>query len=159
MFCRAVSRERVSVRTVAAPTRGEIQALAEVFDLYRVHYGESPDVSRAARWLDENLGSGSLRAFVGEDGGTLVGFALTMEVPASLRLGRFWLIRDLFVLPAHRRLGVGRALLASVHAAAIEAGALRLVVQTEDDNDPAIRLYAGCGFELIEGYRSLLLPL
>jgi GNAT superfamily N-acetyltransferase len=74
--------------------------------------------------------------FIAEDSGRFVGFAITIEIPASLRLARYWQIRDLFVLPAHRRLGVGRALLASVRAAAIASGALRLVVQTEDDNDP-----------------------
>ncbi|HJQ74157.1 MAG TPA: GNAT family N-acetyltransferase, partial [Gaiellaceae bacterium] len=98
-------------------------------------------------------------AFVAEDGGELVGFAITAEVPASLRLARFWQIRDLFVFPTHRRLGAGRALLASVRAAAIESGALRLVLQTEDDNDPALRLYAESGYTLTEGYCSLSLPL
>jgi len=68
-----------------------------------------------------------------------------MDVPASLRLTHFCQIRDLFVLPTHRRLGVGRALLASVRAAAIASSALRLVVQTEDDNDPALRLYSDSG--------------
>jgi GNAT superfamily N-acetyltransferase len=152
-----VKRPGLSVRPVAAPTRGELEALAEIFDRYRVHYGEGSDVSRTARWLDGNLDAGRLRAFVAEEGGTLVGFAIATEITASLRLGRFWMIRDLFVLPAHRRLGAGRALLAAVRAAAIEAGALRLVVQTEDDNDPALRLYAESGFEVIEGYRSLAL--
>jgi ribosomal protein S18 acetylase RimI-like enzyme len=82
-----------------------------------------------------------------------------MEVPASLRLAHFWQIRDLFVLPTHRRLGVGRALLTSVRAAAIASGALRLVLQTEDDNDPALRLYADSDYTLIKGYCSLRLPL
>jgi GNAT superfamily N-acetyltransferase len=149
----------VSVRALAAPTRGEIEALAEIFDRYRAHYGEAPDGSRSASWLDGNLGTGRLRAFVAADGARLVGFAVTMEVPASLRLAHFWQIRDLYVLPTHRRLGVGRALLASVRAAAIASGALRLVVQTEEDNDAALRLYADCGYDLVEGYCSLLLPL
>jgi GNAT superfamily N-acetyltransferase len=149
----------VSVRPLAAPTRKEIEALAEIFDQYRAHYGEASDVARAASWLDENLSTGRLRAFVAEERARSIGLAITMEVPASLRLRHFWQIRDLFVLPAHRRLGVGRALLASVREAAIASGALRLVVQTEDDNDPALRLYAGSGYELIEGYRSLMLPL
>lgn len=149
----------VSVRGLVAPTPREIQALAEIFDRYRVHYCEPSDTSESARWLEENLGTSRLRAFVAEDSEGFVGFALTMEVPASLRLARFWQIRDLFVLATHRRLGVGRALLASVRAAAVEAGAVRLVLQTEDDNDPALRLYADSGYVLVEGYRSLTLPL
>ena len=82
-----------------------------------------------------------------------------MEVPASLRLTHFWQIRDLFVLPTHRRLGAGRALLASVREAATGSGALRLVLQAEDDNDPALGLYADTGYAPITGCCSLILPL
>ena len=153
------ANDPVSVRTLSAPTRGELEALAEIFDQYRAHYGEGSDTSRSQRWLDENLGTSRLRVFVAEGNGAFVGFATTIEVPASLRLAHFWQIRDLFVLPAHRRLGVGRALLAAVRAAAIASGALRLVLQTEDDNDPALHLYADSGYTLIKGYRTLMLPL
>jgi GNAT superfamily N-acetyltransferase len=153
------SVDLVSVRALATPTRREIEALAEIFDQYRAHYGEASDAFRSAFWLDENLSTGRLRVFVAEDSARFVGFAITMDVPASLRLAHFWQIRDLFVLPTHRRLGVGRALLASVRAAAIASSALRLVVQTEDDNDPALRLYADSGYALSKGYCSLMLPL
>ncbi|HET6867974.1 MAG TPA: GNAT family N-acetyltransferase [Solirubrobacteraceae bacterium] len=154
-----VASDLVSVRALATPTRSEIEALAEIFDQYRAHYGEASEVARSTRWLDENLRTSRLRAFVAEDGDRFVGFALTNEVPASLRLAHFWQIRDLFVLPTHRRLGVGAALLACVRAAAIESGALRLVLQTEDDNHPALRLYAESGYSAISGYCSLVLPL
>jgi GNAT superfamily N-acetyltransferase len=149
----------ISVRGLAAPTRREINALAEIFDRHRAHYGEASDLARAADWLGENLSTSRLRAFVAEDGGGFIGFAITTQVPASLRLAHFWQIRDLFVLPAHRRVGAGRALLASVREAAVESGALRLVLQTEEDTYPALRLYAESGYTLIGGYCSLSLPL
>jgi ribosomal protein S18 acetylase RimI-like enzyme len=155
----AAPDDLVSVRALAAPTRSEFEALAEIFDQYRVHYGEGSDASRSARWLEQNVSSGRLRVFIAEDGGRFVGFAITMEMPGSLRLACYWQIRDLFVLPAHRRLGVGRALLASVRAAAVASGALRLVVQTENDNDPALRLYTDSGYAPIRGFCSLMLPL
>jgi GNAT superfamily N-acetyltransferase len=148
----------VSVRALTEPTRSEIEALAELFDKYRAHYGEASCSSRAIGWLEQNL-STHLRAFVAVAGGRFVGFAITMEVPASLRLAHFWQIRDLFVLPTHRRRGVGRALLDSVRAGAIASGAIRIVVQTEDDNDPALRVYTDSGYALINGYCSLVLPI
>jgi GNAT superfamily N-acetyltransferase len=156
---RMAADDSISVRVLAVPTGEEIEALAEMFDQYRVHYGEAPDVTRSASWLDENLSTSRLRAFVAEDGGRLLGFAITTELPASLRLTHFWQIRDLFVLPTHRRLGVARTLLASVRMAAIASGAHRLVVQTEEDNEPALRLYTDSGYGPIKGYRSLVLPL
>ena len=147
------------VSLLTAPTRGEIEALAEIFDLYRAHYGEPSDVARSASWLETYLGTDRLRVFVAEDSGRLVGFATTTEAPASLRLAHFWQIRDLFVLPTHRGAGVGRALLASVRAAATASGALRVVLQTEEDNDAALRLYRDSGYVPIDGYSSLMLPL
>jgi len=149
----------VRVRLLAAPTRREVEELAEIFDRYRAHYGEASDVLRSASWLDENLGASRLRVYVAEDSSRFVGFAITVDVPASLRLAHFWQIRDLFVLPGYRRQGIGRSLLASVRDAASASGALRLVLQTEDDNNPALRLYADCGYTAVSGYRSLMLPL
>ena len=55
------ANDPVSVRTLAAPTRREIEALAEIFDQYRAHYGEASDSSRSACWLDENLSTSRLR--------------------------------------------------------------------------------------------------
>jgi GNAT superfamily N-acetyltransferase len=147
------------VRRTIAPTRTEIDHLAEIFDLYRAHYGEATDAPRVASWLEGNISSGRVEAFVAEDDDGVVGFAIAVAVPASLRLGHFWQIRDLFVLPTHRRLGVGRRLLDSIRAAAIATGALRIVLQTEADNTPALRLYAESGYSAVEGYCSLTLPL
>jgi len=147
------------VRALGAPTPRETEALAEIFDQYRAHYGEGSDTSGSARWLDDNLKASRICVFVAEDNGRFIGFAITTDVPASLRLAHFWQIRDLFVLPTHRRLGVGRTLLASVRAAAAASGALRLALQTEDDNDPALRLYAESDYTLVKGYCLLVLPL
>jgi GNAT superfamily N-acetyltransferase len=148
-----------SVRQLTSPSVSEDEALAEIFNQYRVHYGEIADVGQSARWLQENIGGGRLRAFVAEDRARLVGFATTIQIPASLRLSHSWQIRDLFVLPQHRRLGIGRALLGAVQSAAAASGALRLVLQTEEENDPALGLYAETGFVPVPGYRALTLPL
>jgi hypothetical protein len=94
----------VEVRRLTAPTRTEIEQLAEIFDLYRAHYGEAADAPQVASWLEGNISSGGVEAFVAEENDRVVGFAITIAVPASLRLGHFWQIRDLFVLPNHRRL-------------------------------------------------------
>ena len=149
----------VSVRLLTAPTRSEIEGLGEIFEQYRGHYGEHSDASRSGGWLEKWLGSGRLRVFAAEDDARLLGFATTMEVPASLRLGQYWQVRDLFVLPTHRRVGIGRALLASVRAAAIASGALRIVVQTEEGNDAALHLYSDSGYTPIKGYSSLMLSI
>jgi len=151
--------QRVSVRSLTAPSSTEVTALAELFDLYRVHYGQSPDATGSAGWLEQNLRSGCMKAFVAEDNGRFVGFALIVEIPASLRLAHFWQVRDLFVMPVNRRQGVGHALLDTVRAAATASGAPRLALQTEEQNEAALALYTSSGYIPLSGYRTLVLPI
>ena len=152
-------RDSFDVRALGTPSRTEIDQLAPIFDQYRNHYGEAGNASQAASWLDANLRSGRLDAFVAVENGEFIGFAITMAVPASLRLGHFWQIRDLFVVEHRRQLGVGGALLAFVRSAAFSAGASRVTLQTEVDNASAVRLYERNGYSIVEGYCSLTLAL
>ncbi len=151
--------EPAVVRLLEASTEAEITELAAVFDEYRAHYGQAIQAGESARWLEDTLGRGRLTAFVAEIDGELIGFASTMDVPASLRLGHNWQIRDLFVVPNRRGLGVARLLLDHIRNSATAAGALRLAVQTEDDNTVALRLYDQSGFAHVDGYLGLTLPL
>lgn len=88
-----------------------------------------------------------------------MGIATTVAVPASLRLGCSWQLRDLYVVLRARRSGAGRALVSTVAAAACAAGAIRLSVQTEPANTAALQLYHSCGFIPEEDLRILSLDL
>ncbi len=55
-------------------------------------------------------------------------------------------VHDLAVLPAHRRRGVARALLAAVEEAARREGAAKVTLEVRPDNAPAQALYRACGF-------------
>jgi GNAT superfamily N-acetyltransferase len=135
------------------------RAFAELFDRYRVHYGQPAEPKRSEAWLIEATTSGPMRAFLASVDAAPAGICLVAICPASLSLGEFWLVRDLYVEPQSRRAGVARALLDAVRVAATERGAGRLTLQTEDDNEAALRLYEGYGFRPTTGLRSLTLPL
>ena len=148
-----------SVRPLPARLPRQREALAGIFDLYRSHYGETIDPGRSASWLAHQLEAGRLNAFVAEDDSTVVGFVTSVQIPASLRLGHYWQIRDLFVLPGHRREGIALSLLDAVRSAAEVSGALRLALQTEEENGAALNLYRSAGYVPVTGYRSLIRPL
>lgn len=57
-----------------------------------------------------------------------------------------WYVNVLAVFPEARRRGVGMALLAKADSLAVETGATALTLTVEDDNAPARRLYAQCGY-------------
>lgn len=64
-------------------------------------------------------------------------------------VGPLCAIDDLFVVPEHRRRGVGKALLAGAAAEAIGCGAPFLELTVREDNQPAIQLYQRIGFERV----------
>ena len=87
------------------------------------------------------------------EGTVIAGAVLITEPREVVALGgraHNALLWDLRVTPEWRRRGVGHALLAAAEDAAREAGARALDVETQDTNVPACRLYASCGFSLID---------
>jgi GNAT superfamily N-acetyltransferase len=87
----------------------------------------------------------NVEAVLGFAGGVPVGFAVYFH-NFSTFLGRKGLyLEDLFVLPAHRGRGYGRALLLHVARIAHERGCGRFEWMALDWNEPAIRFYKALG--------------
>ena len=139
------------------PGDDDFQSFVELFDRYRAHYGQPADQDRSRAWLTDATTTGPMRAFHARVEGVAAGMCLIAICPASLSLGEFWMVRDIYVDPQWRRTGVARALLDAVRAAAQQSGALRLTLQTEDDNVAALRLYERYGFGPVTGLRHLTL--
>jgi GNAT superfamily N-acetyltransferase len=74
-----------------------------------------------------------------------IGYALYCPTFSSFLASEGVWLEDLFVRPAHRRAGVGRALLAAVAARLRDAGGGRLEWAALDWNEPALRFYNGLG--------------
>jgi ribosomal protein S18 acetylase RimI-like enzyme len=74
------------------------------------------------------------------------------EVIGQVRVRRYWngyaYIDDIAVEPEYRGEGIGRALLARAIEWAREKGFPGLMLETQDNNVPACRLYERCGFQL-----------
>jgi GNAT superfamily N-acetyltransferase len=101
--------------------------------------------------LDEALfGPGpTVFAHVAEYRGVVVGFALWF-VNFSTWTGRHGIhLEDLFVSPAVRGSGLGRALLAELAAICVERGYGRLEWAVLDWNAPALGFYAALGAESV----------
>jgi len=147
------------VTALTEPAAEQLAGVAEVFDQYRRHYGQPVVAGQTLVWLSDYTSHGQLSVFVAHVGEDLAGLATTVALPASLRLGCSWQLRDLYVVPGARRRGVARALVGAVHQAATAAGAIRLSVQTEPSNIAALQLYRTSGFVPVEDIQILSLPL
>ncbi len=96
-----------------------------------------------AEWISSSLRNEATRVFLAVDENASVIGYVTCEAGASAAEGAIGLLA---VTASSRRRGVGTGLLecALVHATAI--GLARLVVVTQGDNAPALRLYERLGF-------------
>jgi GNAT superfamily N-acetyltransferase len=81
------------------------------------------------------------------NGPTVVGLAIWFVTFSTWR-GRhgIWL-EDLYIQPAYRRLGVGRALMAELAAICVDRGYARMEWWVLDWNEPAHHFYRGVGAE------------
>jgi len=86
--------------------------------------------------------------------GAAVGCALFFQTYSTWR-GRIGLhLEDLFVLPEHRRRGVGTALLGRLAGVALERGCARLEWAVLDWNLPAIEFYRASGAAPLEEWTT-----
>jgi GNAT superfamily N-acetyltransferase len=133
---------------VTRATVDDIETIAPLFDAYRQFYQQPGDLDGARAFLTERLERGESVIFLARlDDGTPAGFTQLYPIFSSTTMRRAWLLNDLFVAPAARRAGVGRALLERAHAFARETNSKELMLQTAVDNLPAQRLYESLGWQ------------
>lgn len=89
-------------------------------------------------------------ALVAERGGRAIGFALFFTTFSTFLCKPGLYLEDLFVEPAHRGDGIGKALLARLAALAAERGCGRLEWRVLDWNEPSIRFYESLGARLLK---------
>jgi len=100
----------------------------------------------AADWLRDGFGPiPGFCAFVAEADGAIIGMATCSRRVITGWNGPVIFLQDLFVEPAHRRCGVGRALTARVAALACELGSPIVELTVRSDN-PAQAFYRDSGF-------------
>ena len=158
------SDPRDTLRVTTCDIDETLAAASGLFNQYRHHYGEPPDGDeRTLRWLTDMVQSHLLTVYTASVHSPAdappIGLATAHVIPASLVMGRFWQLRDLYVVPRSRRRGVAAALVRAVREAALAAGATRLSLVTESDNHAALDLYRDLGFRPVEGLASLSLDL
>ena len=159
-----ISVPRDTLRVTTCDTDETLAAAGGLFNQYRHHYGQPPDGDgRTVGWLTDMVRSDILTVYTASldspSDAPPIGLATVHAIPASLVMGRFWQLRDLYVLPGSRRRGVAAALVGEVREAALAAGAIRLSLATEPDNQAALGLYRRLGFRPVERLASLSLEL
>jgi len=84
-------------------------------------------------------------ALIAEVGGRAVGFALFFSTFSTFLCKAGLYLEDLFVEPAHRGSGIGKALLKRLAAITVERDGGRFEWRVLDWNEPSIRFYEALG--------------
>lgn len=88
-----------------------------------------------------------------EEAGQVVGFALYFHNFSTFVGKPGMYLEDLFVMPAHRGQGHGKALLLAVARLAVERGCGRMEWSVLDWNEPSIRFYKSLGAVPLEEWQ------
>ena len=92
-------------------------------------------------------------AVVAEIDGSVVGFALFFTNFSTFLAQPGLYLEDLYVQPAHRRTGLGQALLKHLGALAVQRGCGRFEWSVLDWNEDAIRFYERMGATVMSDWR------
>ncbi len=135
------------VATRPAETR-DLDAIAALFDAYRQFYEKPADLALARRYIIERFQRKESVLILAEDkAGVIVGFTQLYPAFCSVLAARTFVLYDLYVAPAARGTGTGRALMEAAEAHGRKAGAARLELSTANTNKIGQSLYESCGWE------------
>ena len=136
----------LTIDTVGAADLPELMPMLRAYcDFYRV----DPTDERLRALVSALIADPSegLQLIVRDSDGTSLGFATIYWTWQTLYAARVGVLNDLFVIPASRGSGAGRALIERCRELCRERGAEKLVWETALDNTTAQRLYDGIGAE------------
>ena len=126
----------------------DVDLVAPLFDAYRQFYGQAPDLAAAREFLRERLERDQSVIFIAlRPDGTAAGFTQLYPSFSSASAARIFIVNDLFVDPAARRVGVAQKLLQAAADFGRSQGAVRLTLSTAHTNGPAQSLYERAGWQ------------
>lgn len=138
----------------------QLEAVAQLFDAYRGFYEQPSNLAQSRAFIAERMAAGESAIFLAQDEhGEALGFVQLYPTFSSIDAHRTWLLSDLFTTPAARGRGVGRLLMNTARAFALETGAKGLVLETATDNFTAQGLYESLGYVRDTGYYTYVLDL
>jgi GNAT superfamily N-acetyltransferase len=129
------------IRELAVYEREPSAVVATEEDLVRDGFGPAP----------------RFHVLLADDGGEAQGFAFYFFAYSTWRGRPVMYLEDLFVRPAHRKKGLGLALMRRLAQVALDEGCARLRWEVLDWNEPAFRFYASLGAEVQRAWLNVRL--
>jgi GNAT superfamily N-acetyltransferase len=132
--------------TITLANKTDIDTVSELFDGYRQFYRKSSDLAGANAFITDRLTQNDSIIFLAKEGNTGLGFVQLYPIFTSVRMGKLWLLNDLFVSENARKKGLGKLLMEKAVEFSEQSGAKGLMLQTEISNVNAQALYEKLGW-------------
>jgi ribosomal protein S18 acetylase RimI-like enzyme len=135
---------------VRPATLADLPVVAALFDSYRQFYEQPPALEAATRFIQARMENSESTILVAEDTtattSSPLGVCQLYPSFCSVEMAPIFVLYDLFVTPAARGAGAGKALLRAAHDHAAAHGAKRLDLTTAKTNHTAQALYESLGW-------------
>ena len=137
--------------TIGAATRGDVPEILRLISALAEYEKLSGMLVGTEAMLAEQLFGArpAAECLVAEQGGRAVGFAIFFTTFSTFLCQPGLYLEDLFVEPAARGLGIGKALLKRLAALAVERDCGRFEWRVLDWNEPSIKFYESLGATLM----------
>ncbi len=133
----------------------DVSSILDFIKLLAEYENMSGDVTATTDMLhDELFVKHSAEVLIGEEDGTAVGFALYFTNFSTFLAKTGLHLEDLFVIPAYRGKGYGKALLQHLAAIAVERDYGRMEWACLDWNKPSIDFYLSLGAEQLSDWTT-----
>ena len=140
----------------------DLDALAPLFDAYRQFYQQKADLALAATFIGQRLRNHESILLLAEDEQqNAIGFCQLYPTFCSVAAAPIHVLYDLFVTPAARQSGAGKALLLAAEQQARQAGSARMDLTTAKTNLAAQSLYRSLGWvrdDVFDTYNKFITP-
>jgi ribosomal protein S18 acetylase RimI-like enzyme len=136
-----------------------IPKLANLFNQYRIFYGEETDIQAAKDFLTSRFKNKDSVILIAHENSQMGGFIQLYSSFSSVGMQKIWILNDLFVDTDFRRQKVAKNLMEAAKRYAKETGALRIDLATQTSNTFAQNLYESMGYIKNESFFHYSLPI
>lgn len=128
----------------------DLDALAVMFDLYRIFYNHPSDIKACKQFLEERVQENQSVIYIATIDGKAAGFTQLYPIFSSAGLKRTWLLNDIYVMENYRKHHVASRLLDAAMQLGKDTNSAWLLLQTSTENYAAHIVYQKKGWERLD---------
>lgn len=133
----------------------DLEQLTILFEKYRKFYNQSAPAHNCKKFLEEIINTQGCKiymAFIREQTNDshflrAVGFINCFPYFSSSQVKKNWILKDLFVEPEYRKIGIGNKLIQKAKKLAIDSNSTGVMISTKKEYQEAKKLYLSEGFD------------